>query len=296
MPIQAANFQALLEPKFRKVFFESYSEIPEQFSKVFSIKKSTKAKEYDYHVAGTGKWEEKLPSAAIAEDSIATGDEVTYIHKSYAKMISVEREMADDDQYNIIEKLPKSLGQGCRVTVEETAISVINNGFATSGYDSVPLFSASHPIISGGVASNLMTAADLADTSLKLGIAKMKTATLTEEGFKMQASAKQLIVHPDNEFNALTLIHSALVPGTANNDKNVLQDRLSLVVLDYLDDPDAWFLRDPRLSETNFFWRVKPEFKSTEIFDNMVAKYRGYCRFSVGYSDWRGWLGNTGVG
>lgn len=293
--LQAANFQALLEPKFRKIFFDSYTEIPEQFSRIFNVKKSTKAKEYDYHVAGTGVWEEKSPSGSIAEDTIADGEEVTYIHKAYAKMISVERELADDDQYHIIEKLPRSLGRGCRVTVEETAISVINDGFSTNGYDGVPLFSASHPLLKGGTASNIMTGADLTDATLKLGIAAMRTQTLTEEGFKMQASAKQLIVHPDNEFNALTILKSAQTSGTSNNDQNVVKDRLGVVVMDYLDDSDAWFLRDPRLSETNFFWRVKPEFKSTEVFDNMVAKYRGYCRFSVGYSDWRGWIGNTGA-
>ena len=37
MPLQSANFQALLEPKFRKIFFEAYSEIPEQYSKVFNV-------------------------------------------------------------------------------------------------------------------------------------------------------------------------------------------------------------------------------------------------------------------
>jgi phage major head subunit gpT-like protein len=292
---QAVNFQRLLEPKFRKVFFEAYSELPEQFSKVFNVKTSKKAKEYDFHIGGTGIWEEKTPSGTIAEDTITEGSEVTYTHKAYAKMISVEREMADDDQYDVISKLPRSLGTGCRVLVETTSASVINNGFATNGYDGVPLFSAAHPLARGGVASNLMTGADLSDASLKLGITKMKTATLTEEAFKMQATPTQLIIAPDNEFTALTILHSAQVAGGQLNDINTVQGKLTPVVLDYLDDADAWFLRDTRLSETNFFWRVKPEFKSDEVFDNMVAKYRGYCRFSVGYSDWRGWVGNTGA-
>lgn len=295
MPLQSSNFQALLEPKFRKVFFEAYSELPEQFSKVFDVKTSKKAKEYDYHVSSTGKWEEKVPSGAIAEDTIEDGQEVTYTHKSYAKMISVERELADDDQYDIIEKLPRGLGRGCRVTIEETAASILNNAFSVNGYDGVPLFSASHPLLRGGTASNLMTGANLSDATLKLGLTQMRTQTVTQENFKMQASAKQLIVTPDNEFNALTILRSAQTSNTGNNDVNVIKDRLGVTVMDYLTDSNAWFLRDPRLSETIFFWRVKPEFKSTEIFDNMVAKYRGYCRFSVGYSDWRGWLGNAGV-
>lgn len=295
MPIQSANFQALLEPKFRKVFFEAYTELPEQFPKIFNVKKSQKAKEYDYHIAGTGKWGEKVNGQSIPEDTIADGDEVTYVHKAYSNGISIEREMADDDQYGVIEKLPRSLGRGCRVTVEETAISIINNGFSNTGYDAVSLFSSAHPLLKGGTASNILAGAALSDTSLKLGLTAMRTQTLTDEGFKMEASAKQLIVHPDNEFTALTILRSAQTSGTDHNDRNVIADRLGVVVMDYLDDSDAWFLRDPTYSETNFFWRVKPEFKSTEVFDTMVAKYRGYCRFSVGYSDWRGWIGNPGA-
>ena len=93
----------------------------------------------------------------------------------------------------------------------------------------------------------------------------------------------------------MTILRSAQTAGNDYNDRNVIQNSLGVTVMDYLDDADAWFLRDSRLSETNFFWRVKPEFKSTEVFDTMVAKYRGYCRFSVGYSDWRGWVGNPGA-
>jgi phage major head subunit gpT-like protein len=293
--LQSGNFQELLEPKFRKIFFDAYTELPPQYDKIFEVKTSKKAKEYDYHVSGTGMWEEKVPGGPIAEDEIDHGQEVTYTHTAYAKMISVERELVDDDQYSVIEKLPKNLGEGCRVTVETTAASIINNGFSANGYDAVPLFSDSHPLLRGGTADNLMAAADLVDSTLKLGLTQMRTATKTQEGFKMQAEAKQLIVPADLEFTALTLIRSTQTAGTTNNDINVVQNKLQPVVMDYLTDADAWFLRDPRLSQTIFFWRVKPEFKGNEVFDNMVAKYRGYARFSVGYSDWRGWLGNTGA-
>ena len=39
----------------------------------------------------------------------------------------------------------------------------------------------------------------------------------------------------------------------------------------------------------------KPEFKGEEAFDNFVAKYRGYMRYSFGVSDWRGLVGSTGI-
>lgn len=291
----SANFQELLEPKFRKVFFDAYDELPEQFSEVFEVKTSKKAKEYDFHVAGTGLWDVKLPGANINEEDMASGLEVSYVHKSYAKMIQIEREFADDEMYGVVEKLPKQLGIGGRATVEITAAAILNNAFATNGYDGVPLFSNSHPLIKGGTADNLMDASALTDANLKTGITMMRTAMVTEEGLKMQARAKKLVIGPELEFTALTLLQSTGVAGSANNDTNVIRNRLSPVVMDYLTDSNAWMLVDPSLSQLIFFWRAKPEFKQAENFDGMVAKYRGYLRFSVGYSDWRGIIGNIGA-
>ena len=291
----SANFQELLEPKFREIFFDAYDEIPEQFSDVFQVKTSKKAKEYDFHMAGTGLWDVKNPGQNINEEDMAKGDEVSYVHTAYAKMIQVEREFSDDDMYGVVEKLPRQLGIGGRATVETTAAAILNNAFSVNGYDGVPLFSDSHPLIKGGVADNLMTASALNDANLKTGITMMRTNMKTEEGLKMQARAKKLVVSPDLEFTAMTLLQSAGVVGSANNDTNVLKGRLSPVVLDYLTDTNAWFLMDPAIAQLIFFWRVKPEFKQSENFDGMVAKYRGYLRFSVGYSDWRGIIGNAGA-
>jgi phage major head subunit gpT-like protein len=293
--LTSANFQELLEPKFRQVFFDSYDELPEQFSDVFMVKTSKKAKEYDLHMAGTGLWDVKLPGANIDQEDMAMGEEVSYVHNAYAKMIQVEREFADDEMYGIVEKLPRQLGIGGRATVETTAAAILNNAFTVNGYDAVPLFSDSHPLIKGGTADNLMTASALNDANLKTGITMMRTAMKTEEGLKMQARAKKLVIPADLEFTAMTLLQSAGVVGSANNDTNVIKGRVTPVVLDYLTDVNAWFLVDPSLSQLTFFWRVKPEFGQAENFDGMIAKYRGYLRFSVGYSDWRGLIGNAGA-
>lgn len=292
----SSNFQALLEPKFRKIFFATYDEKPEQFSKVFNVLSSKHAKEYDSHVAGTGLWDVKIPGGTISEEDMALGSEVTYVHTSYAKMIQIEREFADDEMYGVVEKLPKTLARGGRATVESVAASILNNAFTVNGYDGVPLVSASHPLIKGGVSSNKMTTdAPLSAAALALGITQYKTDILTEEGLKMQAHPSKLVISPDNEFNAAVILNSANVPGSDYNDVNVVKGKVTPVVLDYLTSSTAWFLIDDSLNELNFFWRVKPEFKGAENFDNMVAKYRGYLRFSCGYSDWRGILGNDGV-
>ena len=48
------NFGKLLEPGLRKIFFQTYAEVPEQFSKIYNVLKSNKAKETDYGLGAFG--------------------------------------------------------------------------------------------------------------------------------------------------------------------------------------------------------------------------------------------------
>lgn len=292
--LSSDNFQELLEPRFRKIFFDTYAELPEEYPDIYKVSSSKKAQEHDYHVAGTGLWEKKVPGQAISQEEIDTGDEVNYIHEAYGKMIIIERELADDELYGIMDKLPRKLARGGRALVEMTAVAPLNNGFTVDGYDGVPLFSNAHPLIKGGTADNLMAPSAFGDATFKLGLTMMRTNMVTEEGLKMQAKATDIITGPDLEFTVLTVLQSAGQSDTANRADNVVRNRVRPIVLSYMTSSTAWFLRDKTNADFNFFWRVKPEFKAAENFDNMVAKYRGYLRFSCGYSDWRGWIGNLG--
>lgn len=79
--------------------------------------------------------------------------------------------------------------------------------------------------------------------------------------------------------------------GTDNRTINVLNGKLKIVVWDFLTKADACFLMASKEHEANFFWRVKPDFKSEKTFDSFVKKYNGYMRYSFGFSNWRGFIG-----
>ncbi len=299
------NFGKLLYPGLRKIFFETYSELPEQFTKIYNVQTSNSATETDYGLGAFGDWTERSDELSPVDYAkISEGGEVTYTHKAFTKGFMISRELNDDEKYGQMKKMAKALARAGRAKVEKDAIQVLTKGFqgatgAFKGRDNLELFHNAHTLVdSEKTCSNILTE-ELSEQSLKKAI-QMMASQLDEAGNLIQMKATKLIVPPALEDTALRLLHSTQLPGTNHNDTNeYLKDRLSVVVMDYLattagGNDKFWFLQDGNRHELNFFWRVKPEFKHEEDFDTFVAKYRGYMRYSYGFSDWRGMVGSTG--
>ena len=300
------NFGKLLYPGLRKIFFETYDEIPEQYSKIFNVQTSNSATETDHGMGAFGEWEERASELdTVAYAKISDGGDVTYKHKAFTKGFMIGRELYDDEKYGQMKKMAKALARAGRAKVERDAITVLTKGFkgesgAFKGRDNLELFHDAHTLVdSEKTCSNLMTGA-LNEANLKKAI-QMMAEQLDEAGGLIQMKATKLIIPPALEDTARRLLHSAQLPGTELNDTNeYLRDRLQIVVMDYLAEiaggsDTMWFLQDGSRHELNFFWRVKPEFKNEEDFDTFVAKYRGYMRYSYGFSDWRGMVGSKGL-
>lgn len=305
----STSFGQLLEPGLRRIFFETYKAIPEQYSKIYNMLNSTKAVEREWGMGALSDWTERTSELSeVSYAKVSPGLARTYTHKAFTRGFMVGRELFDDDQYNQIEKMPKALARAGKAHVEKMAMLPLINGFskdvggvgASAIYDGQPLFSAVHPLVDHATkkCSNLATGA-LTSANLQKAILQMRN-TVDEAGNLVVFTPTRLVVPPALEYTARVILESTAIPGSANNDINVVKGALELVVLDYLGTVNggsdtAWFLQDGTNHELNFFWRMKPEFKWDEDFDTFVAKYRGYMRFSMGVSDFRGLIGSTGL-
>lgn len=293
----APSWGKLLEPGLRKIFMENYPEKSEQFNKIFNVNSSKKAKEYDLLLGGFEPWAERGNEISpVPYQDPSAGHEIVYDHKEFLSGFKVSRKMHDDEQYNVINKLPKALAHSGRTKVDTDAATVLNAGFdgvTRPIYDGKALFANDHVLKGGGTASNLVTGA-LNDANLKLAIKCMHDAP-DETGNKIQYQPKYLIVPRAQEFVAREIVGSNQKSGTDFNDINTVKGALEVVVYDYLTSDTAWYIMDPNIAQLNFFWRIKPEFKHEENFDTLEAKYRGYMRYSYGVSDFRGIVGSTGV-
>lgn len=296
------NFGKLLEPGLRKIFFETYDELPEQYSKIYNVLTSEKAVEHDWGMGAFGDWTVRASQYdVVSYKTLSPGLDRTYTHSAFTQGFMVTREMYDDDQYRQMEKLPQAMARSGRAKVEKDAAGYVINGFSALIYDGKALFANDHPLLdSAGVGDNLQTGA-LSDTNLKAALKLMREIP-DEAGNLVQFKATKLIIPPALEDTAIRLLDSKLLPGSGNNDTNKYLNGygIEIVVLDYLGaaaggSDSAWFLQDGSRHELNFFWRKRPEFKWEEDFDTFVAKYRGYMRYSFGVSDWRGLIGSTGL-
>lgn len=310
---QENNFASLLEPKLRKVFYETYDEIPSQFDKIYHIKTSKKAKETDYRIGAMKPWERfgdgasttygtGTPYPTVEYQTIPPGAENEYVHEEFTSGFIVERKFIDDEQYGVIEKMTKDMARAGRAKVEMDAAEFVGDGFIVIGgvpkvpiYDGEALFSTDHPLLnSNETVSNLITT--------KLSVEGLKEAStmmrgmVDEAGKKVGFRADTLIVTAKNEWLAKELLNSTHLPGTDFNDVNVMHNKYNLIVWDYLGDidEDLWILMDSKRHELNWFWRFKPEFGREKDFDTFVQKYKGYMRYSYGASDFRGIIGSTG--
>ena len=306
---QEVNFGKLLEPGLRKLFYETFDEVPEQYSKIFKVHNSKKAREVDYGLGAMPLWSEfgTAINANLTGTAVTTGEmpsvnyvtipaglERVYVHKEFAQGFQVERKMVDDEQYGVINKMPKDLARAGRYKVEMDAASVLNKGFEGSGYDQKPLFAKDHPLLKSGETCSNLIEGELNVENLKKAIIAMRNFK-DEAGKKVVYKADTLIVPPALEFKAIELLNSINQADSELNNVNSLKGKLKIVVLDFLESDTAWFVMDSARHELNFFWRVRPEFKQAEDFDTLVAKYRGYMRYSYGYSDYRGIVGSKGL-
>lgn len=290
-----ASFGDLLEPGFRKIFFDYYSQLPNVYDNIFNVTSSTRQQEYDSSVTGFGTLVETSEGAPITYEDPLQGYDTSYVHKKFAKGFKVTREMYEDDQYNIMKKEPRALASATNRTVETQSANIFINAFTSgTGGDGVYLCSASHPRKDGGTAQSNTATADLAEDAINTAYTAM-VKTKDDKGQRILVRPDTIIIPPDLEMQANVLMKSIGRTATNYNEINPYQGRFNIIPWNYLTSTTAWFMLDSQIHQLNFFWRVKPEFAQDESFDTDAALYKTRCRFSVGWSDFRGLYGSTGT-
>jgi hypothetical protein len=304
MAISRAQLLKELLPGLNALFGLEYKRYGEEHQEIYETESSERSFEEETKLSGFSAAPVKNEGNSIAYDNAQEAWTARYTHETIALGFSLTEEAVEDNLYDTLSaRYTKALARGMAYTKQVKAANVLNNGFNTSGSynggDGVPLFSASHPLVTGGVNSNIPTTpADLNETSLENAVIQIAAWT-DERGLLIAAKPRKLVVPPALQFVATRLLETELRTGTADNDINALKNNGSIpegyAINHFLTDSNAWFLTTDVPNGMKHFVRTPLATSMDGDFDTGNVRYKARERYSFGWSDPLGMYGSAGA-
>ena len=302
MAISRAQLLKELLPGLNALFGLEYARYGEEHKEIYETETSERSFEEETKLSGFSAAPVKNEGSAIAYDNAQEVFTARYNHETIALGFSLTEEAIEDNLYDSLSsRYTKALARAMAYTKQTKAAATLNNGFDTDypGGDGQPLFSASHPLVSGGTNSNIpTTAADLNETSLEAAVIQIAAWT-DERGLLIAAKPKKLIIPPSLMFVATRLLETELRVSTADNDINAIKSNGSIpegyTVNHFLTDTDAWFLTTDVPNGMKHFVRTPMSQNMDGDFDTGNVRYKARERYSFGWSDPLGMYGSEGA-
>lgn len=302
MAISRAQLLKELVPGLNALFGMEYATYGEQHKEVFETETSERSFEEETKLSGFSAAPVKNEGSAMAYDNAQEAWTARYQHETIALGFSLTEEAIEDNLYDSLSaRYTKALARAMAYTKQVKGANILNNGFSSTypGGDGVALFSASHPLVSGGTNSNIpATPADLNETSLEAAVIQIAQWT-DERGLLIAAKPKKLVVPPALMFVATRLLETELRVSTNNNDINAIKNNGSIpggyTVNNFLTDTNAWFLTTDVPNGLKHFVRTAMSTGMDGDFDTGNVRYKARERYSFGWSDPLGIYGSQGA-
>ena len=302
MAISRAQLLKELLPGLNALFGLEYARYGEEHKEIYETETSERSFEEETKLSGFSAAPVKNEGAAIRYDNAQEAWTARYTHVTIAQGFSLTEEAIEDNLYDSLSaRYTKGLARSMAYTKQVRAAATLNNGFSASypGGDGVALFSASHPLVSGGTNSNIPTTpADLNETSLEAAVIQISLWT-DERSLLIAAKPKKLIVPPSLQFVATRLLETELRVGTNDNDINAIKNNGSIpggyAINHFLTDTNAWFLTTDVPNGMKHFVRTPLSTGMDGDFDTGNVRYKSRERYSFGWSDPLGMFGSAGA-
>lgn len=298
MATSTGSLSALLDPGYRKVFFQWLREHPTEYPECFNVLDSERAYEEDMLVAGLGAVPQKPEGTNVIYDDPIQGNALRFTHITYELGFRVTREMYDDDLYGVVNKVVTSLARSAKHTLETIAWDVLNLAFNAGrvGEDGLALCHTAHTMKSGGTEANRpSTDIDLSVTGLETALDNFERQN-DHRGLPIAISARKVVIPPELKWKAREILNSALRSDTADNATNAFKEEdLTYSVSHYLTSSTAWFVTAAKDEhDLRFYRRDGVEFSSADDFDSGDMKSKVHFRCSAGHAVWQGVWGSPG--
>ena len=297
MAISRAQLLKELLPGLNALFGLEYKKYEQEHKMIFENDSSDRSFEEETKLSGFGAAPVKDEGSAIAYDNGQEAWTARYAHETIAMGFSLTEEAVEDNLYgSLSSRYTKALARAMAYTKQVKGAAILNGGFAGATYgDGQVLFSAAHPLVSGGVNSNLLaTPSDLSETSLEAAVIQIGAWT-DERGLLIASRPKKLVIPSALQFVATRILETELRVSTADNDINAIRTNGAIPegygINHYLTEPARWFLTTDVPNGLKHFTRTAMSTSMDGDFDTGNARYKARERYSFGVSDPLGIVG-----
>lgn len=288
--ITTGNWQDALEPIAKKNFQVGFREVPAERDMIFDVQKSSKLTETYIELGDIGSM--NTFSGDLEYDDISEGYKMTITQQEYAKGIKIQRKFVETDQLDVVKQLPKMLGLAGRRRMATDVFALFNNAFNTSytTIDGLQLCSSAHTSNQDGVSTTQSNRATTAASAAQLEVIRQAMKEfMTNRDNLFESNPDMIVCGHGLEETFYEVIKSSGKVDTANNNRNFHMGKYKLLVSDWLDDANDWFVIDSELMKIFNVWNnvVPLEFGQAKDFDGFHAKYAAYMFYGFGSRDWR---------
>lgn len=237
--------------------------------KVFNVKE-TNRRTYDHLILhGLDAIRKVAQGQDLPTTTIVEGDSITFTQARYGGIVSVTKDMRMFDLYNQIESVVRSVTDDAFQKIDQSMADLLTNGFSSSNYtdvygqsvaatgpDGLALFSASHTNnINANTFRNIIRYNSNNNPVLsREAIVKARVDAMIYQdptSHNRPIRLDTLLVAPEKEDEALRIVNSTGLSGTADNDINPLKGKVNVIPWEKLqtrtggtDTSAYWFMYD----------------------------------------------------
>jgi len=262
------------DAKAETVMLEQYDAQPKMYQTLCDVRPVSETNLYGKNgtvIQGAGRFKKREDGAEIEADNPEQGPTWYCKIQPYGRRLDLPDRLVEGSSAgqiaNMIREFAMDFGESAGLDKDDHVAGMWQKGSLTAGsleyfdgrwvngadphpkyvYDGLPWFDTAHTLTgSSTTMSNHAVSRALTSANLQTTLTEIRTGlSLDERGQRIRLRPDTLIVPPELEFTARTVLESVLLPGGQNNDANVVRGALDLVVWDALTDTAsaaAWWV------------------------------------------------------
>ena len=294
-----------------KYFWENYPQEASVWEGLFEIVSSDGAYTQFTSAIGLGILLEKPEGENIQTEAPMESYTIVVKNRLFARKVQFSYESVKDSKKgNLMEATVSTWGEAVVRTKETFYSNFFNKGMLTAGhdvfdntitgvvtdaagnkiYDSLPFFDTVHPDRVGNTYSNHESSRSLTHANLETTyLTYTSTNNRDERGNVFTITPDVLLINPALRFTAQVILNTSLIPGSQDNDTNVLSSIVTPQQWSFIDSTTGWFLgkRKYGLLATD---REDISLDFYQDDENLDYFARIFHRFGGCVRNWRGWF------